>query len=304
MQGSLKTSFIGSSLIAFGILACGAEGSSPDADGTDKTKNNGANTGGNAGKGGGTSLLPSAGSANENQGGMSSGSGGTPSSMAGSNAGGTPAGGSGALGACPNPPNKGVAAETLIDDLEDADNAIVKVGTRLGYWYTYADTFGSTVMPEPDPAGTGAKPTLPKMVADCHGGMYCMVVSGTNAVADEANGKYPYSGVGFDFSNAKKSCPYDVSAYTGIQMWMRGDAEVRIKVSTSQTTVHSNAHGMSQVLTPTWTLVQIPFATIMQEDWGVPAQIVPFDKSAVVNVQVQVSASGPYAFEIDDVAFY
>ena len=46
--------------------------------------------------------------------------------------------------------------------------------------------------------------------------MGCIIVSGTTAAADETAMKYPYAGVGFDFSNAKKPCVYNGSAYTGV----------------------------------------------------------------------------------------
>jgi hypothetical protein len=67
------------------------------------------------------------------------------------------------------------------------------------------DGLGSTVIPKPDT--TGAMPLLPPST-NCHGGLACIMISGTTALADEVAMKYLYAGagVGFDFSNAKKPC--------------------------------------------------------------------------------------------------
>src|SRR5262245_48551196 len=43
------------------------------------------------------------------------------------------------LGACPN---------GLLDDAEDGDGQIVKVGGRDGYWFTFVDEWGSTIEPK------------------------------------------------------------------------------------------------------------------------------------------------------------
>ena len=142
--------------------------------------------------------------------------------------------------------------------------------------------------------------------------MGCIKISGEVAPADEANNVYPYAGVGFDFSNAKKPCVYNASAYTGIKFWAQGDVAVRVKVNTSGTTDAggggtctlecNNGHGLDVVLTPTWTEVDLPFASIMQDPtWGTQ---VPFDKATLLSVQVQVSAAGPYSIALDDFTFY
>src|SRR5579864_2643679 len=38
----------------------------------------------------------------------------------------------------------------LIDDLEDGDSQIVKKEGREGYWFTFTDTYGSTITPKGD----------------------------------------------------------------------------------------------------------------------------------------------------------
>jgi hypothetical protein len=202
-----------------------------------------------------------------------------------------------------------MAADTLLDDLEDKDNGVSKIGGRTGYWYTYLDAYGSTITPKPD--STGAAPLLPGST-DCHGGTSCIMVSGTTAAADEVAMTYPYAGVGFDFSNAKKPCLYDGSAYSGIKLWARGDVEITIKVNIATTadskgggscvTGCSNGHGKKVVLAPTWAEIDLPFATIMQDPtWGTQ---VPFDKANLLSVQVQVPAGGAFSVALDDLTFY
>lgn len=289
------------------------------------------NDGDNKGTGGSKGLIPGAAGSTGNgtagsaapsgSGGTTapSGSGGTAASTAGasSTAGSATVGGSaptgtaggGALAACPSPPAAGALADALIDDLEDKDNGVSKVGGRSGYWYTYLDTFGSTIVPKPD--STGAAPLLPGST-DCHGGTACIMISGTTTAADEATMKYPYAGVGFDFSNAKKPCVYNGGAYTGIKFWARGDVEITIKVNVSGTadakgggtctTGCSNGHGKKVVLTPTWAEVDLPFAAIMQDpSWGTQ---VPFDKAALLSLQVQVPSGGAFSVALDDFTFY
>jgi hypothetical protein len=202
-----------------------------------------------------------------------------------------------------------MATDTLIDDLEDKDNGLSRVGGRTGYWYTFADPT-STIVPKPDPTGKGA-PLVPGMT-NCHGGSYCILVSGMTGAEDDVAMKYPYAGVGFDFSNAGKPCVYNGSAYSGIKFWARGDAEITIKVNTSATadvsgggncmTECNNGHGKKVVLTPDWTQIDLPFATIMQDpSWGTQ---VAFDKSKLLSLQLQFPSGGSFSAAFDDFVFY
>jgi hypothetical protein len=302
--------WLGSGLCLWAALACSAEASMPPVKDHDGTPS--------AGSGG---LLPSAGTSNGTTGGAPAGTGGAgngggaPAATGGTPGAGTTGGtatgtaGGGSLAACPAPPAAGAVTDVLIDDLEDKDNGIAKVGGRSGFWYTYVDALGSTITPKPD--ATGAMPLLPGST-DCHGGMACIMVSGTTAPADEVAMQYPYAGVGFDFSNAKKPCVYNGGAYTGIKFWARGDVEITIKVNISGTadatgggtcaTGCSNGHGKKVVLAPTWAEVDLPFATIMQDlTWGTQ---VPFDKTTLLSLQVQVPSGGAFSVALDDFTFY
>ena len=313
--------WLGLGLTLCAALACSAQASepAPREQGTHDTTN--AGTGGSVGAiqvnpnptpgaAGTQTTTASGGHPSTNSGGVTSTgtAGTTTTAMAGA----APTGGAtsgGALAACPVPPAAGAMTDVLIDDLEDKDNGIAKVGGRSGYWYTYLDTFGSMITPKPD--STGASPLLPGST-NCHGGMACIIVSGTTGMEDAASMKYPYAGVGFDFSNAKKPCVYNGSAYSGIKFWARGDVEITIKVNISGTadamgggsctTGCSNGHGKKVVLTPDWAQIDLPFASIMQDPtWGTQ---VAFDKSTLLSMQVQFPSGGAFNAALDDLTFY
>jgi hypothetical protein len=305
-----KLLILGVSLLSLG--ACVAQASSPAPDDDDDGNSNGNKAGSTGLVTGGSTNNPgnnpgTGGTSNQGTAGTSPGSAGTPAGTAGTAPVGT--GGGGALAACPSPPAAGMATELIIDDLEDKDNAVSKIGGRSGFWYTYLDTYGSDITPKPD--ATGAAPLVPGST-NCHGGMGCIIVSGTTAAADETAMKYPYAGVGFDFSNAKKPCVYNGSAYTGIKFWARGDVEITIKVNITGTadaagggtcaTGCSNGHGKKVVLTPDWAEIDLPFASIMQDPtWGTQ---VAFDKTQLLSLQVQFPSGVTYAVALDDFTFY
>ena len=309
-----STLVIGFAVSLVVVGGCVAQASSPAPDdsghtGSNKAGSSGLNVGGSSSQGttGGSSNPGStAGSSNSTTGGASTGTAGSSTGTAGTPAG---TGGGGALAACPMPPAAGAIADVLIDDLEDKDNGVAKVGGRSGFWYTYLDTFGSMITPAPDK--TGVAPLKPGMT-DCHGGTACVLISGTTSAADEVAMKYPYAGVGFDFSNAKKPCVDNGSAYTGIKFWARGDAQIRVKVNTSGTADAagggtcaaecSNGHGLDVVLSPTWAQVDLPFASLMQDPtWGTQ---VAFDKAALLSLQIQFPSGVTFSAALDDFTFY
>lgn len=304
--------------IAVGIFgACATQATSPEPedDTTGPPKQGGTGGSGLAGGNTGGQTPATAGT-----GGATPSTGGTPSGSAGASSAGTAgsgtAGGSGVagsgttVGGCPMPPAVGTATDVVIDDLEDRDNAVSKVSGRTGFWFTYLDTLGSTITPAPDKTGTS--PLMPSTTS-CHGGMACVAVSGTTGASDAATNKYPFAGVGFDFSNVKKSCPYNASAYSGVRFWARGAASVRIKVVTaavadaasggSCATSCNDAFGMNTTLTAAWSEVSVPFATpmIAQEGWGAMAT---FDKATLLAVQIQITSGQTFDLAFDDIAFY
>jgi len=312
--------WLGSGLGLWAAMACSAEASAPPSpSGTGSTQAQGGSNNGSGGSGtalptaGTTGSLPTAGTSATGQGGSTAvGTAGT----TGVGTAGTAAGGmsGGALTSCPVPPAAGTMTDLLIDDLEDGDNGVKRIGGRSGFWYTYGDALGSTIVPKPDPGGTGA-PLVPGSTM-CHGGMKCIAISGTTVAGDPTANMYAYAGVGFDFSNAKKPCVYNASAYTGIKFWARGDVPITIKLNTtanstpdgggtcSGTTCNGgfSPTGADEVLTPTWTEFTIPFATAMGPTWVIPA--IALDKATLLTLQFQVPPGQTFSIAIDDVTFY
>lgn len=305
------------------LVGCSAEASEPPSKnpGTGNTSGSANGGAGGSGTGGnvavaGTGVSPGAG--------MPGTTGGTANGAAGNNgtagaAAGTAGTGGmdgGALTACPNPPAAGTIADLLIDDLEDGDNGLSKIGSRTGFWYTYMDPNGTTITPMPDKSGT--MPLKPAATGCRNDSKGCITITGTTVANDltvVGMEKYGYAGVGFDFSNAMKTCVYNVSAYSGIRFYAKGDVAVTIKLNTTATVATADGGTCTDVCTdgfspagadilldPTmWTLVDIPFATAMQAGWGTPATL---DKTAVMGLQVQIPPEQTFNVSIDDVTFY
>lgn len=311
--------WLGLGLGVWAVLACSAEASEPPPSSSPNNGSAGSASGGSGSGGTGTSPgvagtgTPGvAGTASPGTAGT--GNPGTAGSGNPGTAGTTGAGGGGALTTCPTPPAAGTIMDLKIDDLEDGDNGVLKIGGRSGYWYTYLDALGSMITPAPSPAGS-ATPLKPGTTM-CHGASTkCIIITGTTAMADEALSKYPYAGVGFDLSNAMKPCVYNASAYTGIKFWARGDVTVTIKLNTTASASADGGGtcigamcnggfspaGADVLLSPDWTEITLPFATAMAPEWAVPG---PPDKSKLLGLQIQIPPGQTYNVALDDFTFY
>jgi len=316
---------LGLGTYALAALACSAEASSPPPQQGNGNNQPHAGSGGSGtlNTAGTSTALPTAGTTASPQGGTAPvGTAGTaPVGTAGS-AGTAPVGTGGmtggALAACPAPPAAGAITDLLIDDLEDGNNGVAAVGNRTGYWYTYLDAFASTIVPAPAPA-TGGVPLAPGST-NCHGASTkCIMISGTTTMADATAvpPKYPYAGVGFDFSNAKKPCVYNASAYSGIKFWARGDVAVTIKLNTTATATADGGGtctgsmcnggfspaGADVILTPEWQQIDLAFATAAPPTWAATLAAHP-DKANLVSLQVQIPPGQTYSVALDDITFY
>jgi len=310
--------WFGSGLGLWAALACSAEASQPPPQPGPQQAQAGSGGSGTGLPTAGTSNLPIAGTQSTGTGGTGTGTAGTASmptaGTAAATGGSTGSGGGGALTSCPVPPAAGAVTDLLIDDLEDNDNGVSHVGNRTGFWYTYLDALGSTIVPKPD--ATGASPLVPGMTM-CHGGTHCIMISGMTAAADEVAMKYPYAGVGFDFSNAKKPCVYNGSAYTGIKFWARGDVPITIKLNTAATATPDGGGtctgagcnggyspaGADVVLTTAWQEITIPFATAAGPSWATNSTV-PLAKASLLSLQVQIPPGQTYSVALDDFTFY
>ncbi len=301
------------------IAACSAQssGTPPREDGGGNSSSGGSGTViGSSGSGvvaaGGTGVVTTGGS---------TGVAGTSSTgVAGSTT--IPAGGAtGAGGAAPTPGScvvaAGVATDLDIDDLEDGDNTIEALGSRIGYWYTYNDGT-ATQIPAPDP--TGAIPFKPATGGHPCSNAKCIMMGSTLFSANTSGPMFTTwgAGLGFDFNNtAKKSCVYNATAYSGIKFWAMGNVAIAAMVkipATTQSTSDSGTctttamcedhYAINEVLASAWTQYTITFAdatTFKQAGWGVP---VAFDKTNIIAMQFQVAKGAAFNFSIDDITFF
>jgi endoglucanase len=181
----------------------------------------------------------------------------------------------------------------LLDDLEDGDGQAAKVNGRDGYWFTFADTEGSTIEPrgEYKPAAGGA-----------NGSKFAGHASGKMA----PKGVSLYAGVGFALTNPKT--PYDFKAAKGIQFWAKGPGRVRFKTPDINTTPEGdrcsdcyNDFGVDITLQDSWQRYTVPFEKMAQQPgWGDRAPAV--DSHHVFAVQWQFSTpNAAYDLWFDDI---
>jgi hypothetical protein len=232
------------------------------------------------------------------------GASGSPNAAGGAAPGTGTAGATGTVGGCPVA--AGLATELSIDNLEDGDNVIQKLGSRVGYWYTYNDmSAGGTQLPLAPFTATAVGSTASPMFSAHTSGMGFTVYG---------------AGMGVNFNNpatATKPCPYNASVYSGIKFSAKGNVAIRAMVKILATTGASGGgtctsatmcddhYGLAvPTLTAAWTDQVITFAsttTFAQEKWGTPAT---FDKTSLLGMQFQVAKGLPFEFWIDDVTFF
>jgi hypothetical protein len=189
----------------------------------------------------------------------------------------------------------------LIDDFEDGDNKLLFTGNRRGAWYATNDGTGIQA-PPPDP--TGHNPFL------------------LSAPGSPESPKHALRTVGWGFTewgayvsvnlNAPMSapCPYDVSAYSGLQFRAKGSGQLRVTLGTRATTQVADGgecsgdqcsdFGADVALTNDWTELSLAFADLTQPSWAAPAVWTPSD---TLRLSYWVE-HGDFDYWIDDVQFY
>jgi hypothetical protein len=196
----------------------------------------------------------------------------------------------------------GLGAKSLIDDLEDGDDAIAKTDGRVGTWYTFHDATTGTQVPSeadflPTAGGAGAS----------------MYAADTNGMGFTDWG----AGMAFDLNDDTTRLAYDASKYKTLGFKAKGNVMIRVAIETAGVTATGDGgtctdstvmgmecedvHGTDLMLSPDWTEYTIPFEQLTQEGWGLP---VAFDAKTAMSVQFQVGANTTFDFAIDDVAFY
>jgi hypothetical protein len=197
------------------------------------------------------------------------------------------------------------AASVMISDGEHSPNQTNLAEGRGGYWYTYADTSGSTITPMP-----GAQ-----------GGTFEMTAGGANGTARAArmagtvgNAEIVYAGMGMNFVDPKGA--YDARRYEGIAFYAKkGSADatsrVRLKIPDRRTDPDGrvcqqcfNDFGAGLELTTEWQLFAFPFEKLTQQpDWGDPRPRA-IDPQALFGIQFQVMDHGQrFDVWVDEIQF-
>jgi hypothetical protein len=190
------------------------------------------------------------------------------------------------------------AADGALDDFEDGNTQLSKMGGRDGYWFNAKDTLGSTIDLRVDEPGA-------------NGSENALHASGTTVPGLPENGAWGAQ-VGVKFLN--QGVLYDAAKYAGIAFRAKvgpgSGRSVRFKIGDANTHPEAgicktcwNHFGQSLSLTPEWKEYRILFAGAQQEEgWGNPrpAALSP-DK--LVNMDFTIGPGQAYDVWIDDITF-
>jgi endoglucanase len=195
-------------------------------------------------------------------------------------------------------------ASGLLDDGEDNNNQTTVQEGRGGYWYTYADSDGSTI--DPPPGATGG--IFAFAPGGAHGSAYAARMKGTIARAGVL-----YAAMGVNFTDPRSA--YDASKYGGMSFWAKRGAgttpKVRFKMPDAATDPDGgicsacyNDFGIDLALTEDWKHYIVPFNALKQErGWGAPHPK-GIDSSQIFALHFQVNDKGKdFDVWVDDLAF-
>ena len=198
--------------------------------------------------------------------------------------------------ACPNGTRP--AADGAVDDAEDGDGELTKLGGRDGYWFTSADTNGSTLEPSPfkmtDDGGAGGSKRAVRIHGQTSGtsGAWGVLI-GANMVGTGAYDASPYAGVSFKAKVAAQSAK-----------------KVRFKVGDVNTHPDGgvckscwNHFGKDLSLSTEWQEYKISFADMAQEGgWG--DTVKAFTPGKILSINWSIGPGQNYDLWLDDLAFF
>jgi hypothetical protein len=193
-----------------------------------------------------------------------------------------------------------VKRENLIDDFEDADAAIIEQQGRVGSWYVGNDGMGLQT-PRAD------QPVVPSLLQPARGE--------SRRAAHTFGG--PFGGWGALLGTAFGPGAYDLSAYSGLRLWVRSGAtsgsaaqSVRLNLPMPGTnsgggscTVCSDHYGAEIALTSQWEQVSVPFSSLKQRGYGRPLLAEP-DLDHVTSLQLSFAGGVAFDLWLDDVELY
>jgi hypothetical protein len=187
----------------------------------------------------------------------------------------------------------------LIDDFEDGNAAIITQQGRIGSWYVGNDGMG-TQTPRV------GQPMAPSLLERTRG-------KSQRAIHTFGG---PFAGWGALIGTAFGPDAYDLSAYTGLRLWVRttstaGSAARSVRINLPMPGTNSggdcsvcNDHfGADLPLTPEWTQLTVPFASLRQRGFGHP-QLPEPDLAHVTSLQLSFTGGVVFDLWIDDVELY
>ncbi len=205
------------------------------------------------------------------------------------------------------PAAKASGTTPLIDDMEDGTKAILlNEGRDGGWWWSPRGTTGFTFNAgiEAIPGGRGTSQFATHAVGSGPSDFYGLVAF--NLLSGAENDGGPWS-----------LCPYDMSIYTGVRFWARGNGEsVRFKATMIENYPVSfggicaaaipdscwNDYGVYLTFDSAWKEYIVPFSSLTQEPgWGRP---LAFNPAHVGAIRFQTDPGVNFDYWIDDIAFY
>jgi hypothetical protein len=206
----------------------------------------------------------------------------------------------------------------VIDDGSSAgsDAQILSQCGRGGPWYSFND--GASTQ-SPSPSGSFGPFLTTNPPAQAHGYVRTWGTLSVGVTGFPGQSHWG-AGIGFDINSASgTSDPYDATAggYQGLSFWiLAGSANkvttLQFLVPTSETAAYTDgAYHAFTVNVPApgaWTKVTIAFTSLAQPPWTVVNERVPFDASAIVTLQWNLSPADrqalPFEVSIGDVELW
>lgn len=202
----------------------------------------------------------------------------------------------------------GPLPEDMIDNLDDGDDAILPIGGRAGYWYSFNDM---------SPGGQQT-PASGAQIVPVEGGPSNR---GHHVRTTGSGFKSWGAGVGVDLNNpgGGKIGRYDVTQYRGISFWARSNVPFRVALATAGvlpveeggTCVQPPSPGPQDcydshaalILRPSaemWQRHEVLFANVRQTGGG---KQVPWDPTTLMSIYFEVGPYLSFDVSIDELAF-
>jgi len=199
---------------------------------------------------------------------------------------------------CQNVPPGRVAK---IDDFEDRNTAVFPESGREGFWGVVHDNTAGVVFPAGEfaPDASGLNGSLGAHVKASGYSDWGALLSTTLS--------YLAGGV---------RCAYNASAFAGLRFYAHGSGRVRVSLAIPATQdkefggacdsdkdmICYDTHSKFVVLSPEWTLYELPWSLFLQRGFGTPA---PFRPDQVLVVQFALDTPElPVELWVDEVSFW